>query len=361
MPKCRTYDETIAGSLLLNKARGCCPALFLLLLVCISSDQKESEAVLVSNPWLKPFVLNVPIITPDASNAKTKGHNARIRLCYEKKPGIGQKLFPKIDSAALAEGWIETDIRASDIFVDFKTYWRNWHGEYGITGQYNLVIWFCNVNCIILDWQAAPSDSAILYAIKRAHDTGYKGLGRSFYVSQIGRYLAKLPQDHHLYLMLDAELENFLIKDQSAEIRAGAANIYCEWRLQSKYRKAVSLLERSCDDASPLVRLYSATGIMRLGDSENRKALPVLIDFATGNALKRLGGKELMDAGVPNSQVADRFGEIKDELVQKTKKTMRIEAVSALLTSRTESAKKTLELLKTDSIQEIRNIIQNGR
>ena len=338
----------------------CCIALFVLILTCESNTQKESKVIISTNPWLKPLILNAPKISSNTSNSKTKGHRARINLYYQMDPHIGQKLFLKIDSAAKANGWLETDIRAGDKFIDFKTYWKNWHGEYGINGQYNLIIWFCNLNSIILDWQAAPSDSEILNDIKCAHDPlrddlAYKGYRKSYYVSKIGRYLSMLPQDHQLYRTLDSELEGFLLADPIADIRVGVTCIYSDWKLKSKFHRADSLLERACDDTSPIVRLYGAMGLMRLGDSGNSKAPPILVEFATGKVINKISESVLLGERI----LAYRNSKTKEDEVQNMKRTLRMEAVGALKISSTESAKKALEQLKTDSSQEIRNIIQN--
>ena len=130
---------------------------FLLLFACESSSQKESKLVLSKNPWLKPFIFNAPKIVSKTTDSTTNRHFTRISFWYEKDPRNGQKLFPRIDSAAKADGWIETDIRAGDKFIDNKTYWKNWHGENGISGQYNLIIWCCIVNAIIFDLQFMTS------------------------------------------------------------------------------------------------------------------------------------------------------------------------------------------------------------
>ena len=227
---------------MLQILKTCFFPLVLVLLACESSCHKKSKLVLAKNPWLKPFIFNAPRIVSKTSDSTANRHFTRISLWYKKNPHIGQKLFPRIDSAAKANGWIETDLRASDKFIDNKTYWKNWHGEDGISGQYNLIIEFCIVNGIIFDLQSAPSDSAILRNVKLAHDflrddPADKKRNRSFFVRNIGRYLSMLPQDHHLYKMLDGEFENFLLKDPIPDIRLSATSTYSEWRL--KDRKSV--------------------------------------------------------------------------------------------------------------------------
>jgi hypothetical protein len=239
-------------------------------------------------PWLTPFIFGKATVTADLPDSVSAKWKTRLIIGYGKSPEIAQKLYPRIDSAALAQGWIKTctvQYGSPKTLIAKVTYWKDWRGEHNITGPHNITFYLSNVGGIIVDWEKTPTDSAIMFIVQKAHDTTTNG---TLSATKIEHYLSTLPQNHGLYQKLISEMEHFVLRDKNPGVRGHAQEMLLSWNSGPQKQIALSILDKSCSDPNLNLRFHAALFIIELGDTTNARACAIINNLASGKALDSL-------------------------------------------------------------------------
>jgi hypothetical protein len=200
--------------------------LFFSLTSCTHKHADPLSSVIHRNPWLKPFAISAICAKESQTTQSIRAYNL-IDLRYPEGFIIGPSLYGRIDSAAAMEGWEITKVYANAKFLDHKIYWKNWHGQSDIRGEYNIILTPCG-GSLAIQWMKTPSDTVIRRMLQTLHadqrKNSWDGSQVEIDIYALGHEIVKYPKSHPLFGLISEELKTVQWNDT---LRSGRRAARC--------------------------------------------------------------------------------------------------------------------------------------
>lgn len=219
---------------------------------------------------------------------------------------------------------------------------------------------FFVILCLTWGWASSPEPTSyfakkLAWAKEKSYDdqkNNYSSRAQGVYqfASCIKRYSDANIDISPIY----DELVNFLLNDPYPNVRAAAAEVL---PLTGK-SEAVAQLQKALKDKSILVRLRAASAIIKMGNTDDMTALPVLASIATSETMNKLTREELINSGIYHTNID--FGGKKGG-IEIYKLMFQSEAVQNLIKSKTNYAKLAIKEIEKNAYPEVKTIIANNR